>query len=385
MCNFWPTCSQFTKGAIRSRGFLPGLVMGADRLMRCNPFAWSYFGRYYTGISHNRLLDPVEDHAGRQGRYPENAGASLSPLREMPDTLSRGSGANLAPALGFAQHLYSEADYARAAAEFLRAAFTDSSTAVRTYANLMAGEAFLRASASENAGTSTLRARETFEGVKHGHADLAFFGVARSWFAQSEYERSRAALDSIVGQELGLRPRLLRSWSLFRQHRFADASLAAGMPEAGVDSGADVGLLAALALLDGHDLPRRNRGVSTALSVILPGAGQAYSGRAGDGVYSLLTVAGSGLAAYWFATNPEKDRTRVKLSIFSALTALFYAGNVYGANIAARDYNLHQRRTYLAQAERILETADLIPDYSSILGQTGSPDSFDIEPGPNRN
>ncbi len=47
ICNFWPTCSQFTRTSIRQYGLIPGMVMGADRLTRCNTFAWTYEGSYY--------------------------------------------------------------------------------------------------------------------------------------------------------------------------------------------------------------------------------------------------------------------------------------------------------------------------------------------------
>ena len=62
-----------------------------------------------------------------------------------------------------------------------------------------------------------------------------------------------------------------------------------------------------------------------------------------------------------------RDRTRVKVSIFGALAALFYAGNVYGANVAARDYNLLQERRYLQRADSLFSLLPLEPDYRSLL------------------
>jgi TM2 domain-containing membrane protein YozV len=120
--------------------------------------------------------------------------------------------------------------------------------------------------------------------------------------------------------------------------------------------------------MDGRDIRRRSRLASTLLSAILPGAGQLYSGRAGDGAYSFLTVAGTGLVAWWFAAEPAvRDRTRVKVSIFGVITALFYAGNVYGANVAARDYNLLQERRYVQRADSLFGLLSLEPDYRVLL------------------
>lgn len=36
-CRYYPTCSQYTYNAIESYGFLIGGVLGALRLLRCNP------------------------------------------------------------------------------------------------------------------------------------------------------------------------------------------------------------------------------------------------------------------------------------------------------------------------------------------------------------
>ncbi|MDP8974456.1 MAG: membrane protein insertion efficiency factor YidD [Actinomycetota bacterium] len=41
-CRYWPTCSQYTLQAIQKHGVLKGGVMGAWRILRCNP--WSKGG-----------------------------------------------------------------------------------------------------------------------------------------------------------------------------------------------------------------------------------------------------------------------------------------------------------------------------------------------------
>jgi uncharacterized protein len=46
-CKYEPTCSRYAVEAIRRRGVLPGLVLAAWRVLRCNP--WSHGG-----------YDPVE-------------------------------------------------------------------------------------------------------------------------------------------------------------------------------------------------------------------------------------------------------------------------------------------------------------------------------------
>ncbi len=37
-CRFYPTCSEYTKQAIIVHGFFKGCILGAWRILRCNPF-----------------------------------------------------------------------------------------------------------------------------------------------------------------------------------------------------------------------------------------------------------------------------------------------------------------------------------------------------------
>lgn len=58
-CNFSPTCSSYGYDAVRKNGILLGVIMTADRLLRCNPWAR---GHYHTTDS-GRFHDIVEDNA----------------------------------------------------------------------------------------------------------------------------------------------------------------------------------------------------------------------------------------------------------------------------------------------------------------------------------
>ena len=47
VCNFTPSCSHYTEESIKRYGFLKGVIMGADRLLRCHGGAWKYRDIYY--------------------------------------------------------------------------------------------------------------------------------------------------------------------------------------------------------------------------------------------------------------------------------------------------------------------------------------------------
>jgi putative component of membrane protein insertase Oxa1/YidC/SpoIIIJ protein YidD/TM2 domain-containing membrane protein YozV len=368
ICNFSPTCSQFARGAIQTQGFLPGLLIGADRLMRCNTLAWSYYEGYYTGdVVSGRMPDPVANHVAWL-RPPDEPGLLISArIGDRSPERSRGTRrgsvtdsarrvADVSPfSLSFADYLYSSGEYLQAAGEYLRVRFGSGQPGLNSYAGLMAGESYLRA------GDLT-QARHAFGDLSAPTVgDFRQYGIARTDFAAADYVGTRTALRSVTSPLLARQAKVLDGWTFFRQHRFAEGASRIGA--IGSDEPSQ-----RLSAVDGRDIRRRSRFASTLLSAIVPGAGQLYSGRVGDGAYSFLTVAGTGLVAWYYAADQtHRDRTHVKVSIFGVITALFYAGNVYGANIAARDYNLLQERRCVQRADSLFELMSLEPDYQSLL------------------
>jgi len=55
-CGFHPTCAAYASEAVATHGPLEGLLMTADRLMRCNP--WTGIESHYTKIPDGRFYDP---------------------------------------------------------------------------------------------------------------------------------------------------------------------------------------------------------------------------------------------------------------------------------------------------------------------------------------
>lgn len=72
------------------------------------------------------------------------------------------------------------------------------------------------------------------------------------------------------------------------------------------------------------------------LSAIIPGAGKIYVGEIGDGITSLILTS---LFTY-LAVNNFQNNHDTRGYIFSAVTAFFYSGNIYGSVVSAHQYNL---------------------------------------------
>ena len=62
VCNFTPSCSRFSKKALKKYGVICGSLMAVDRLMRCNPWAVEHFNTYYSGIKNGKIYDPIENN-----------------------------------------------------------------------------------------------------------------------------------------------------------------------------------------------------------------------------------------------------------------------------------------------------------------------------------
>ncbi len=62
VCNFSPSCSHFSRFAIKRYGIIWGLLMALDRLMRCNPWAYKNYRLYYYDIKDGKLFDPIENN-----------------------------------------------------------------------------------------------------------------------------------------------------------------------------------------------------------------------------------------------------------------------------------------------------------------------------------
>lgn len=58
-CLFTPSCSEFSKQAIREEGLLKGTIMSIDRVNRCNRIAAQDLKHYNLDAITNRYPDPI--------------------------------------------------------------------------------------------------------------------------------------------------------------------------------------------------------------------------------------------------------------------------------------------------------------------------------------
>ncbi len=59
-CNFHPTCSRFGMACIQEYGVLRGILLTADRLLRCNGSQAQHYHK--DGVT-GKYIDPISDYA----------------------------------------------------------------------------------------------------------------------------------------------------------------------------------------------------------------------------------------------------------------------------------------------------------------------------------
>jgi putative component of membrane protein insertase Oxa1/YidC/SpoIIIJ protein YidD/TM2 domain-containing membrane protein YozV len=348
ICNFTPTCSQFYRQSINKYGFFLGSVMDADRLLRCNPSAWTYLDKYYHGISNNRISDPIENHYIAS---PEANRQPLTAIKQPPTDnfkIAESGMRNAESELDFADYLFQSKDYVRAIGEYKRFYFANTNTQniSKEYAQLMIGECYLK----------TKEYNQALTYFNSGDNEYFAYGRARTYFEAGNYAKARDELNVLENSQFDKERIILTGVSYFRERNFMTG--AKFFHNYSSDS-----LINRLSKYDGQGISRRNRLASSLFSAVIPGLGQVCSGRLGDGLYSFLTVIGSGLIADYYY---HHDNSRIKFSIFTLLTAFFWSGNVYGANISARDYNEFQVRKYFQRIEGDLQEYNFAPNYWEI-------------------
>ncbi len=261
----------------------------------------------------------------------------------------------------FADFLYEEGDYLRAAGEYQRYLFYSSGSKAGLE-NEPTGEGtdgdqirYKIAVCYRFAGQAE-QAIQGFETLLKTHPEgqfvsRAYYQIGATYFLTDQFEQSvqflRGALPRITDtrqhaeaeQLIGLSYLMQKQWSeagkVFEALQKSDMLM--------ITEKAKVYHKYAEA---GARLPTRSPFLAGMLSTIVPGAGRFYTGRIGDALNSLFVVGITGWQAY---DGFRRDGiSSVKGWTIGTLSGIFYVGNIYGSVISARVYNRHVADEFLA-------------------------------------
>jgi putative component of membrane protein insertase Oxa1/YidC/SpoIIIJ protein YidD len=350
-CGFRPSCSHFGQEAISGYGF-QGLLMTSDRLLRCNGMSTNHYDiNPVTGF----IDDPVDKYSLWSTKSTHDPAASVATTagtttaygqkqvsRNSIQSPRLKSGQNRAnDDLGFADYLFEKGEYERAAAEYQRYLFSsDISAGAPDTIQFQIGICFRRAKNPRAAAPhfENVRARLGPSGLGcaaqrqlvYIRWDEGLYVEAADLLSTSDSTTDGVLQNCIDKTTLGINHLLLKQWGpaydVFKQldvHTITqDTSL--------------IGDLRHVAE-DGMNLKPKSTTTAAIMSAVIPGSGKVWLGRTWDGVFSLLTIA----LTTWVAVEGFQDggTNSVQGWVFGILAAGFYAGNIYGSAVAARNIN----------------------------------------------
>jgi putative component of membrane protein insertase Oxa1/YidC/SpoIIIJ protein YidD/TM2 domain-containing membrane protein YozV len=315
VCNFSPSCSRFGRQAVEQYGIMLGTLMAADRLTRCNSWAYHYYGTYYRDLQHGKIFDPTEKRGQAAFLDHPSLPAPIS-FSQLPDPASHDSLYQPRNILKFADYLYEHAEFAAALNEYRRYEFLsvsiDDSVRLRIINCLTELERYNEAMICADDITDS--------------SDRVFV-KGSVMYAAAQYDSSRQYLHH-AEEPHEQDARLLIGLGYAREFRFQEAGKYVNLPPG---------------------MPSEKKLALGAVCALFPGGGHLYAGRTGDGVFSFLIIGTGALLSYYYYHQDED----IKFSLAFATTAVFYAANIYGGINAVRDYNQYQNTRHL---ERIIET-----------------------------
>lgn len=249
--------------------------------------------------------------------------------------------------LKFADHLYEQGDYLRAAGEYQRYFF---------YKPLESEKIRYRIALCYRFGGKSdlaIQQFETFlqESPNSRLTNNAYYQIGVSYFLMEQYGKSANYLNTSLPRITDVRYRaeshqLIGLSYLMQSQWFEAEKIFNVLQKSDVLAVREKAAVYNKYATQGTKLPSRSPFLAGFFSTIVPGAGRVYTGRVGDALNSLLTVGLTGWQAY---DGFRRDGlSSVKGWGFGALSGIFYVGNIYGSVISARVYNRHVTDEFLA-------------------------------------
>lgn len=255
--------------------------------------------------------------------------------------------------IAFIQQLADEGNHAEAALECRRFLFFTPHSSDAASVRFLLGRELLSAGKAVEAGLALQAYLSQEKEGEHAAEATYMLGNCSILLAQPlggenyYYIVKDKYHDSIWSEKAALRLGLLRSGEKNWQKAHKEFSWVVEKQGILESIGEELDSLA----LTGAKLPQRSTEAGMIFSAVLPGAGQAYSGRWGDAAAALLLTAGFGA----LALTEYLDEQYVGAGVLGFVFISFYAGNIYNGGDAAYQFN---RREELRLKEKMLHVAE---------------------------
>lgn len=247
----------------------------------------------------------------------------------------------------FADFLYKQGDYLRAAGEYQRYLF---------YQPQESEQIRYRIALCYRFAGDMEQAVQNFQTLLRMHpggqfVGRAYYQIGATYFLQDQFAQSARFLNETLPRITDTRQHAeaqqLIGLSYLMQKRWSEAGeIFKTLQGSGVTSVSQKAVVYHNFAKEAARLPTRSPFLAGVLSAIVPGAGRLYTGRLSDALNALVVVSITGWQAY---DGFRRDGiSSVKGWTLGTIGGIFYVGNIYGSVVSARVYNRRITDEFLA-------------------------------------
>lgn len=237
--------------------------------------------------------------------------------------------------LKFADNLYNERDYQRAAIEYERYISLEPLHSEEILYKI--GLCYRNLGDTDNAIKYFNRIEKECPDTNLKSA--LYYQIAYSHIISGNYDESIKYIDDNISKikepsEI-TKFQILKATCYLKQKRWHDTEKLLGSMKISTDDS----ILQTLKRIaqEGIIIKRKNPIFAGILSSIIPGLGKVYCNQYGDGIFSFMLATITGALAY--DAFRENNFRSIKGWLFTVMSAIFYAGNIYGSYVSAKIYN----------------------------------------------
>lgn len=251
----------------------------------------------------------------------------------------------------FADYLFQQQDFIRAAGEYDRASFLAHDYLEKDSALFLSGVSFLN-------GNDYEKARRRFEGILFYMRDQNLvseseYNIGRILYFEGKFLDAKDFLREQQfqrGQRIILRLKKTENLRALIHARLDhwDEALRISCDSGHLDNYYYSPEVCSL-LVRGMHLPRKSRFKAGLLSAVIPGMGKLYTGRRVDALFAFLQVGSSAWQSY--RGFERKGSGSAQGWIFGILAGGLYLGNIYGSVVSVNIYNNAASNRYFHEFE----------------------------------
>lgn len=259
----------------------------------------------------------------------------------------------------FADSLFQEGDYLNAAHEYKRLLFLNPDAPQIDFIAFRVAASYQNAGKLEEAIRAYQLLIDTYP--KSLLVERAKSNIAQCRVLSGDSGQGLASLERFLsehkGSSLAPRAQFTIGMLLMNKGEWAQASRAwndvySTYPES---SFAKVSDKLARMVKNADTLPLRSPTVAAALSALVPGSGQVYSGRMADGLYTFVGIVMLGSATFYYA-----DQERYEVAIPVGVLSLFFYGNgIYQSIQSAQVFNVQHEAQFRNRLQQEIRNSGL--------------------------